>query len=130
MTGCLRTTPPDCLRGRRCIAADDAGPPMVMSGLTLRRRAGHAELVPRWIEQHHPAIAIRRAMVLRDRRAERQKTVDLRITVAVTWLKADMQTILHSFVLGNGLEEQPGPIRWFDDDLGVAGYEGHHERPA
>ncbi len=71
---------------------------MRTSGLTLRSRAGHAELVPRWIEQHHPATAIRRAMVVRDLRAERQKTVDLRITVPLTWLKADMHTILHSFV--------------------------------
>jgi hypothetical protein len=84
------------------------GPRRRTSALPLRSRAGHAELVPGWIEQHHPAIAVRRAIVVRDLRAQRQKAIDLRITVPVTWLKADMHTILHGFVLWNGLEEQPG----------------------
>jgi len=96
------------------------GPPRAPSGLPLRSRAGQAELVSCWIEQHHPAIAIRRAIVVGDLRAERQKAVDLRITVLVAWLKADMYAILHSFALWNGLEEQPGSTRWFDDYLGVA----------
>lgn len=40
---------------------------------------------------------------------QRQKAVDLRITVPVTWLKADMHTILHSFVLEVSDEESRWP---------------------
>jgi hypothetical protein len=85
------------------------GPPMRTSGLPLRSRACHAELVPRRIEQHHPAIAIRRAMVIRDRRAQRQKALDLHITVPVTWLKADMHTILDSLFSGTAWKNNRGP---------------------
>ena len=109
-----------CCAAARSCRDESAGTSRAHLRMLFAAGAGHAELVPGWIEQHHPAIAVRRAMVVRDLRAQRQKAVDLRITVPVTWLKADMHTILHSFVLWNGLEEQPGPIRWFDDDLGVA----------
>jgi hypothetical protein len=59
-------------------------------------------------------------MVVKDLRAQRYEAIDLRVTVPVIRLKAHVDPILHSLALRNGLEKQPGTVRWLDDDLGVA----------